>query len=142
MRVTIFAFTKKDTNEIVFLQVLPGYFFIHLWIYTSFFVHPWIFYFTLHEGFPLFGDYILLSEICENVLLVSSTLFFVLPLLHIPSGQFLNGANKKLFKCNKSVRRTCSRVNALKILLIDLFCHSVNDKKFSVETIDNLFLLW
>ena len=67
---------------------------------------------------------------------------FVLLLLYIPSGQFLNGANKKLFKCNKSVRRTCSRVNALKILLIDLFCHSVNDKKFSVETINNLFLIW
>ena len=99
-------------------------------------------FYTVREGFPLFGDYSLLSEICGNVTLVTSTLLFVLLVLPIPSLQFLNDANKKLFKCNKSVRRTCSQVNVLKTLLMDLVVNSVNEKKIPAEKIDKLFLIF
>ena len=55
----------------------------------------------MYRGLKLFRDYSFLFELCGLVFPVTLFVLFVLLILHKATGQFLNGANIKLFKRDK-----------------------------------------
>ena len=73
----------------------------------------------MYEDF-LYGYYSLSFKFSGKVLQVTLTLLFFSFILYIPTMLFLSGANKKSFKCKKSVGRKCCRLKALKALLMHL----------------------
>ena len=75
---------------------------------------------TIYRGLTFHGYYNLLYELCEKVLPVALTLIFLLFILCIPTGLFLNSLNKK-FNPNNSIGRKYCLLNALKLLLMYLF---------------------